>query len=130
MRVAIPAYSGRISPVFDAAQHLLIIDILNGEERDRNALVMQEPESLRRARWVAGLGVNVLICGAISWPLAALLESAGVRVISRKCGPVEEVLRVFMSGGLSEDAFVMPGCRGRRRRKKGGRRGVRADFNR
>ena len=129
MRVAIPAHSGRISPVFDAAGHLLVIDIHNGEERGRNELVMQEPESLRRARWVAGLGVNVLICGAISWPLAALLESAGVRVISRKCGPVEEVLRAFMSGGLSEDAFVMPGCRGRQRRKRGGRRCGRPGFN-
>jgi len=130
MRVAIPAYSGRISPVFDAAGHLLVIEIVNGRELGRNALVMQAPESLRRARWVAGLGVNVLICGAISWPLAALLGSAGVSVISRKCGPVEEVLRAFMSGGLSEDAFVMPGCRGGRRGKRGGRRGGRPDFNR
>jgi len=129
MRVAIPAYSGRISPVFDAAGHLLVIDIHNGEERGRNALAMQAPDSLRRARWVAGLGVNVLICGAISWPLAALLESAGVRVIARKCGDVEEVLRAFMSGGLSEDAFVMPGCRGRRWRQRGGRRGCRAGLN-
>ena len=130
MRVAIPAYGGRISPVFDAAQHLLIIDILNGEERGRNELVMQAPESLRRARWVTGLGVNVLICGAISWPLAALLESAGVRVISRKCGHVEDVLRAFKSGGLSQDAFLMPGCRGRRRRKRSGHHGGRADFYR
>ena len=111
--------------MFDVARHLLTVDILNGKEVSRNALVMQEPESLRRAGWVAGLGVNVLICGAISWPLEAMLESAGVTVIARKCGLVEEVLRAFMSGELSQEAFLMPGCRGRRRRKGGRRRGGR-----
>lgn len=129
MRVAIPVHEGRISPVFDAARHLWIIDILNGKEVDRSELVTQEPESLLRANWVAGLGVNMLICGAISRPLEAMLESAGVTVIARRCGAAEDVMRAFMADELSQDAFSMPGCRGRGHRKRGRRRGGRPRVN-
>jgi predicted Fe-Mo cluster-binding NifX family protein len=66
----------------------------------------------------------VLICGAISRPLEAMLLSAGVEVIPQTCGPVEEVLKAFMSGKLTEKAFLMPGCCGRRRRFHDGRSGV------
>ena len=109
--------------MFDAAGHLLVIDIVNGAEVSRNQLVLDEADLLPRATRVAGLGVDVLVCGAISRPLEAMLVSAGVRVIGGKCGLVEEVLRVFMSQGLSEEAFVMPGfgrCRGRKRGRRHG----------
>jgi len=125
MRVAVPVYADRISPVFDAAAYLLIIDVANGEEISRRRMLIQEPEPLRRARCVAGLGVDVLICSAISRPLEVMLGSFGVRVIARKYGSVEEVLQAYISGQLTEEAFMMPGCPGRRRgrgrRWQGGR---------
>ena len=31
MRVAIPVYDGKISPVFGAERHLLVMEMLNGE---------------------------------------------------------------------------------------------------
>jgi len=118
MRVAIPEHDGRISPVFDAARELLVIEMLNGQVVGRNEVAMQEPESLSRARSVVGLGIDVLICGAISRPLESMLESAGLTVIPRKCGSVEDVLKAFMADELGQDAFLMPGCRGRDRRKR------------
>jgi len=129
MRVAIPVHDGRISPVFDVARCLLVIEILNGEVVGRNELAMQEPESLSRARSVVGFGVDVLICGAISRPLEAMLESAGVTVIARKCGAAEDVMRAFMADELSQDVFLMPGCRRRGRRNRGRRHGGRPRIN-
>jgi predicted Fe-Mo cluster-binding NifX family protein len=67
---------------------------------------------------VAGLGVDVLICGAISAPLRAVLAAEGVRVIPNRCGFVEEVLRAFLSGELTEQAFLMPGCREQPRQRR------------
>ncbi|MBN2307526.1 MAG: NifB/NifX family molybdenum-iron cluster-binding protein [Candidatus Hydrogenedentes bacterium] len=126
MRVAIPAFSGRISPVFDAARHLLLVDIVNDEQAAHSEVALEEMLPYRRASFVAGLGVDVLICGAVSWPLAALLESAGVRVIAHKCGAVDEVLRAFLMGRLDEGAFPMPGWQGghRQRRRRGRGRGT------
>ena len=124
MRTAIPISDGRISPVFDAARHLLLVDIQNGGEVWRTEQIVEEPELGPRARRVAELDADVLICGAISRPLEAMLLSAGVEVIPQTCGPVEDVLEAFIAGRLTEQAFVMPGCCGHRRRfRAGGRAG-------
>ena len=117
MRVAIPIHDGRISPLFDVARHLLVIDVLNGKAVERHVLAMQEPESLSRGRSVAAFGIDVLICGAISMLVEAMLESAGVTVIARKCGAAEAVLRAFMA---HEVRYVLDtlGGHGRCRHKK------------
>jgi len=116
MRVAIPIHEGRISPVFDVARQLLVIEIVDGSVTGQDEESMVGPESLSRPRSVVRFGVDVLICGAISRPLEAVLVSAGVTVIARRCGPVLDVLRAFMTDELNENAFLMPGCRGRHRR--------------
>ena len=78
------------------------------------------------ARRLAELGVDVLVCGAISWPLEALLTASGIRVIPLVCGGVEEMVRAFRGGTLGDERFTMPGCcrkrrrRNRRRREGGG----------
>ena len=106
--------------MFDAARRLLVVGVEGGAEVSRLEEHIEETELARRARRVAAWGIDVLICGAISWPLEASLASAGVRVISQTCGPVEDVLRAFLSGQLTDQAFLMPGCRGRRRRRRAG----------
>jgi predicted Fe-Mo cluster-binding NifX family protein len=122
MIVAIPTWQGRISPVFDVARHLLLVEVERGRELSRTEETIEQTHLARRAERVARLGTDVLICGAISRPLEAILVSVGVRVIPQTCGPVEEVLRAFASGQLTEQAFLMPGCCGRRRRFRGRRR--------
>ena len=105
----------RISPVFDAARRLLLVDIEDGREVGRTEEVLEKSQLAPRASRIAELHTDVLICGAISQPLEAMLISAGVEVIPQTCGQVEEVLQAFVSGQLTGDAFVMPGCCGRRR---------------
>ena len=129
MRVAIPTWTGRVSPVFDVARLLLVVDIDDGTEVFRDEAILEETQLVPRTRRVTQLGVDVLICGAISMPLEAMLVSAGVRVIPHTCGTVEEVFQAFASGRLTDKAFLMPGCCGRRRRFRGRHRGGRAGFN-
>jgi predicted Fe-Mo cluster-binding NifX family protein len=123
MRIAIPTWRGRVSPVFDAAGKLLLVDAQDGREVRREEAAIGPSDLAARANRVAELGTSVLICGAISQPLEALLASAGVQVIPQVCGPAEEVLRTFMAGQLTEQAFLMPGCCGRRRRFRHRHRG-------
>ena len=129
MKVAVPTWSDRVSPVFDVAKRLLLVDFDGEAESGREEVAVKESEPAPRARRVAQLGVDVLICGAISVPLEAMLVSAGVRVIPHTCGPTEEVLQAFASGRLTDEAFLMPGCCGRRRRVRGRHRGSRSGFS-
>ena len=121
MRVGIPTWQGRISPVFDVAKRLIVADVADGGEIRREEVPLDETHFAMRARRLVDHGVNVLICGAISGPLEQVLLSVGVRVIPQTCGAVEEVLQAFISGRLTEQAFLLPGCCGQRRRFRGGR---------
>lgn len=127
MKLAVPDWQGRVSPVFDVAEQLLLVDFDGEEEIGRR---MESPGSRRtqdRARRLAELEIDVLVCGAISWQLEALVAAAGIRVISLVRGTVDEVVRAFGEGTLENEQFAMPGCcrknrhaRNRRRRGHGG----------
>ena len=128
MRVAIPVWNDRVSPVFDTATCLMLLDLAEGAEQSRQLVeVAQTSFPTQRAKHLAELGVNVLICGAISRPLAGLVSAAGIVLIPWVAGPVEDVLRAYVAGRLSEPCWRMPGCGGahRRREARGGPRGPR-----
>lgn len=114
MRIAISYQQNRISPVFDVAARILLVDIEKGPVERRNKRTLVQSDSLARARSVSQFGVQILICGAISWRLENALSSVGVQVIACICGPVEDVLKAFLNDKLFKSAFIMPGCLGRR----------------
>ncbi|MBU2550466.1 MAG: NifB/NifX family molybdenum-iron cluster-binding protein [Proteobacteria bacterium] len=116
MRIAIPHWQGRVSPVFDVARDLLLVDIEKAAElhRESRTLISQNP--LRRAREVADLGTDLLICGAISMVMETALLGAGIQVIGFVCGDIEEIRQAFMAGDLAGPRFLMPGICAKRRR--------------
>jgi predicted Fe-Mo cluster-binding NifX family protein len=126
MRLGIPTWAAHVSPVLDVAKHLLMVDAEDGAEVGRREADIEETNLAARARRISELGVELLICGAVSRPLEEALVSMGVRVFPQVCGPVENVLRAFLSGRLEGEAFRMPGCRGRRLRRRGQSCGGRA----
>ena len=130
MIVAVPQWQGRVSPVLDVASDVLLVTIEEKRELQRNEINVVQEEHWARAQAMQKMGVELLICGAISQPLQAALQSIGIQVISNICGPIETVLAAFREGRLDDNIFLMPGCCGRRRRlggvrmsRGGGRRG-------
>jgi predicted Fe-Mo cluster-binding NifX family protein len=121
MKIAIPVWQGRISPVFDVAGQVLLVDWDKGTENGRDLQHFVETASEDRARRLAALGVETLICAGISQPLEDLIVQTGIRVIARICGDVQEVLAAFAAGQLGEKRFAMPGCCAvqRRQRRRG-----------
>ena len=125
MKVAIPHWRGRVSPVFDVAGQLTVVEVNGGVERGREEIVLGREGPQARAARLSQAGADVLICGAISWPLEMALSAAGIRVVPQTCGDVESVLAAFIGGRFNQDAFLMPGCSGRRWRLRGRHRGGR-----
>lgn len=116
VRLAIPHYRGRVSPVFDVAGNVMLIDIEKGRELRREERSLSRRDLPARAGEFLKLEANVLICGAISAPIEALLASSGVQVIGFLCGPVDEVVSAFLKGQLSRPEYWMPGCGSWRKR--------------
>jgi hypothetical protein len=65
------------------------------------------------------LGIDVLICGAISQIPARIVETCGVRLIPFVSGNVEEVLVSYANGAQLVPAFSMPGCGRRHGQERG-----------
>ena len=111
------AYLGvRIAPVFDVAGQVCLVE--TGPKRDIVSEVTEQlTDSLpvQRALRLVELGVDTLVCGAISRPLHETVAAYGIRVIPFVAGDLREVIQAWVSGGLDRDSFDMPGCYGRGR---------------
>ena len=119
MKLAIPIWNERVSPVSDTAARILVVDLDDGGERARNEIALTAEFPPRRVRRLVELGVDTLICGAVSNPLGTLVVSAGITLIPFVSGQVDEVLGAFMAGRLDDTGYLMPGCGGGRRRWAG-----------
>jgi predicted Fe-Mo cluster-binding NifX family protein len=110
MRVAIPLWQGRVSPVFDEASRILLVDISNRREQRRREEILMVQNPFERAKLFPNLGVDLLICGMISQTQQTALASAGIRIIPHICGSMEEVIAAFLDGRIEHGELRMPGC--------------------
>jgi len=132
MKIAIPIYNGNVSNVFDFAHRLSVVDIENGREVNRSEVELKAESLPQRAGNLKNLGVDVLICGAISQALTCMVTASEIEVLPFVTGRVDDVLEAYLTGQLAKPQFSMPGCwpgvrkgfgRGMRRcRWRGGRR--------
>jgi predicted Fe-Mo cluster-binding NifX family protein len=115
MRVAIPLWQGRVSPVFDEASRILLVDVFDKQEQHRQEESLMARNAFERAQLLPKLGVDLLICGMISQTQLTALVSAGIRIIPHICGCMEEVIAALLDGRIENGALLMPGCGGRKR---------------
>lgn len=128
MRIAIPVWQGRVSPAFDVATQVLIVDLdENNDEVNRHGESLTQVGVEQRCARLAQLGVERAICCAVSRPLEMLLEAHGIQVLSRICGDADEIVQALRNGLLQSGRFAMPGCCGGNRCR---RRGVGTGYGR
>lgn len=123
MKIVIPYSRGRISPVFDAAEHFYLIEVKNGKEIARREFDFTGNEIFAKAQMLSQLNADVVICGAISGIQEYALKNTGIQLFTFICGELEKVLEAFLQGNLTTGRFQMPGCCGRRRQRRGYRGG-------
>lgn len=111
MKIAIPIWEDKLSPVLDTASRLLIVDEEDGRETSRCEIFLNDANLSRRCLQMKGLGVDLLICGAVSRACSSMLASEGITVIQEIAGRTEEVLGAYLKGELLHSNFFMPGCR-------------------
>lgn len=111
MMVAIPVWSDQVSTVFDFARHILLVELDGGTEISRSEHPFQEGPPIFRAKKLSRFDVEVLICGAISCPLARIVASHGIEIIPFISGTVNDVLNAYLTGRLADSRFCLPGCR-------------------
>jgi predicted Fe-Mo cluster-binding NifX family protein len=122
MKIAITIWETRISPVFDSAKNLLMVEVDGTEVGDRQTQPFDARQFNRFLMMLLELEVKVLICGALCEGPARILEAHGIEVLSFLTGEAEEVLEWYLQGRDLE-VFSLPGCRWCTcRRRKGSRK--------
>jgi predicted Fe-Mo cluster-binding NifX family protein len=111
MKIAIPVWQDSISGVFDFADKLSLAEIEGQTEKNRLEIPLPNEPIPKKAGRLKELDVDVLICGAISKPLAFLIIGAGIKIIPFVSGQIDEVLNAYLGGRLKDSQFLMPGCR-------------------
>jgi predicted Fe-Mo cluster-binding NifX family protein len=111
MKIAVPFWNGHVATVFEAADEMVVIESLPGGDRVQRMEFPKRSSTLERAAHLKSLGIDALICGALSRPLAHRVEAAGIRLIPFVRGPVDEVVNAFREETLDGERYLLPGCR-------------------
>jgi predicted Fe-Mo cluster-binding NifX family protein len=118
MKLAVPVWNGRLSPVFDTCNRIRVLEGDVGCALKEIGIVACEGDAAAKVMHLTGQGVDTLICGAITRATEAMASACGITVIAFKAGDVDEVLDAWRDGTLLHERFAMPGCRGRRCRQR------------
>jgi predicted Fe-Mo cluster-binding NifX family protein len=108
MKIAIPVWNGRVSPVFDVAKAIRVVDVDVGSGRVSDGSIHSVDVGKPVSTLVA-LGVDILVCSAVSPPIEAAVLVSGVDVISDICGSPDEILEAIAAGDTELSRFRSPG---------------------
>jgi predicted Fe-Mo cluster-binding NifX family protein len=129
MKTAFAHWDRRIAPVFDTARRVHVVEAKSGQVVSTAGETLPEEEPVQRALRLLELGVDTLVCGAISRPTRELLAAYGIRVVPFVAGDLREVVDAWLHDNLERGAFAMPGCGGRGRRRFKGVRNTEREAN-
>lgn len=110
MKIAITTWGNRVSPVFDAAQTLLIADIEDQSIHNKKYESFQPDDIIALAALLNREKVTALVCGAISETYATRLIENRIRMFAFVTGNAMDILDCMAMHNIIKPAFMMPGC--------------------
>ncbi len=111
MKIAITTWEDRVSPVFDSSHLLLVAEILDGAVIEKRFEGF-DPKTLRSlVVRLKSLGIDVLICGAVTLKQESMIKASGIHLIPFVGGMAERILDDFSKGAAITPRYLMPGCR-------------------
>ncbi len=119
MKAAFAVWDRRIAPVFDVARQVHIVEAQGHRVVGELDAALPEGIPAQRVLRLAELGIDTLVCGAISRSTQALIASYGIRVWAFVAGELDDVVQAWLASRLDHPAYAMPGCQRRRRTRCG-----------
>jgi predicted Fe-Mo cluster-binding NifX family protein len=119
MKMALTVWENRISPMFDAAHMLLVVEIENTKIINRCYVPFYPEFPSRLAAMLAEMDVEIFICGAITEMPANILEAKGIELYPFITGDIGNVIEAYAKNASIVPTFSMPGCSHQRHRHAG-----------
>jgi predicted Fe-Mo cluster-binding NifX family protein len=109
MKIAIPVWENKISPVLDTASRLLVVELKKDGDMSRFEIFLDERDLSKRCLRIMGIGVDTMICGAVTRHFSDMLKALGIDVITGISGQPDDVLHACFEGRLAHSKYLMPG---------------------
>ena len=111
IRIAIPIFRNKVSPVFDSCTRVLFVDIEEDREIDRKEIYLDALALTDRVSILLKSGVETVICGGIRDVMTSMLMGVKIDLISDITGEIDQVLKAYLAPGLDQTQFHIPGFR-------------------
>ncbi len=113
MKIAVSSFGDTIATTFDFADEIVVFTCLNGQITDRQKYVLGDTFMPLRAQKLKELGIDTLICGAISRPAEIMLRHHDIEVITGITGNITMVVNEIVNGDINQPQYRLPGFTGR-----------------
>ncbi|HOD34918.1 MAG TPA: NifB/NifX family molybdenum-iron cluster-binding protein [Syntrophales bacterium] len=106
MKIAICQFKGRISPRYNHSTEIVTVIIGNGQILERKVVALTVLEPPEFTEFLAGLGIEAVICGGVKEECRQMLKRKKIRLIDNVIGNVDAVLERFKTGELNPGDIV------------------------
>lgn len=106
MRIAVTYENEMIYQHFGHTSQFKLYDVEDGTVRDSRVVDTNGQGHGALAGFLAGLEVDILICGGIGGGAQTALSEAGIQLFGGVKGAADEAVRAYLAGSLSYDANV------------------------
>ena len=106
MKIAIPAFHSKVSPRFDTAQELVLLEIIDGNVINRERQPLQAYSAAGKIKHLLEKGVDTLICGGIDRLSRQQISFNRIEVYSWVTGEIEDAVSCFLRNGLNSGTIL------------------------
>lgn len=121
MRVAVTVFESRVSPRFDCATGVLVTTVADGTVGEPELVPVDGSNPLTRVARLRELGVEAVVCGAVTGFELRQLAANGIEVLPWVCCDAETALAALARGELVAGLPQRGRCRRGQRRGRCGR---------
>ncbi|MFZ0455767.1 MAG: hypothetical protein WCE54_05970 [Ignavibacteriaceae bacterium] len=99
--IALSIFGDRISSRLDVAEKLMIVKVENSLVKNKETLLLDSADILRKLDTLVKLKPDVLICGGLTNLCEKKLKNYNIKVIPWVRGETENILRLYLNGVLT-----------------------------
>lgn len=110
MKTAFTVWNDRIAPLFDVAGKIHVVESKAGTITAHTRVCFDDPLPALKVRRLADLGVQMLVCGAISRSARNMVTAYGIELVAYINGDLDTVIKAWQHDQLRTDVLRMPGC--------------------
>lgn len=117
--IAVPVFQNRVSPLLDVSSRYAIFEAEDGQIKQKMDISLNTEGETRRVEKLKEIGVNTIICGAVSGCVAHIINEKGMRLLPMIYGPVDEIIEHYLTDTLGPYCTGTGGCTMGKRQRQG-----------